>query len=57
MFRSSSNYKSVRANEPMDIASLDLRGMAGKIYVGDHLTLQFIKYLISGPYSFRGEDF
>ena len=57
MFRSSSNYQSVRANEPMGIANLDLRGMAGRIYVGDHLTLQFTKYLISAPYSFRGEDF
>ena len=27
------------ANEPQDMANLDLRGMVGKIYARDHLTM------------------
>ena len=44
-------------NEPRGIASLDPRGMVGRIYVSDHLTLLHTKYLSSGPYGFREEDF
>ena len=29
-------YESMGANDPQDIANLDLRGMVGKIYAGDH---------------------
>ena len=29
-------YESMGANDPQDIANLDLRGMVGKIYVGDY---------------------
>ena len=42
------------ANEPWGEANLDPMGM---IYVGDHLMLQHTKYLSSGPFGFREEDF
>ena len=48
---------SMRANEPQGVAILDPRGMVGRIYVGDHLTLLNTKYLRSGPHGFREEDF
>ena len=38
------------------MVSLGPRGMVGRIYVGDHLTLLHTKYLSSGPYGFREED-
>ena len=44
------------ANEPRGMANLDPRGMVGRIYVGDRLTLLHTKYLSSEPYGFR-EDF
>ena len=47
----------MRANEPQGVANLDPRGMVGRMYVGDHLTLLYIKYLSSGPQGFREEDF
>ena len=34
------------------MANLDPRGMVGRIYVGDFLTLLHTKYLSSGPYGF-----
>ena len=52
-----SDYKSLRANEPRGVASLNPRGMVGRISVGDHLTLLHTKYLSSGSYCFREEDF
>ena len=55
--RSFSHFKSMRAVEPRGVANLDPRGMVGRIYVGDHLTLLHTKYLSSGPYDFREEDF
>ena len=30
--------------------------LIGRIYVGDHITLLYTKYIISGPHDFR-EDF
>ena len=48
---------SVRANEPQGMHNLDPRGMVGRIYVGDHLTLLHTKYLSSGPHRLRKEDF
>ena len=39
------------------MANLDPRGMVGRIYVGDHYTLQHIKYMSCGPHGFREEDF
>ena len=53
-FLSFSHYKSMRANEPRSVANLDPRGMVGRIYVGDHLTLLHTK---CGPHSFKEEDF
>ena len=47
----------MRPNEPRGMLNLDPRGMVGRIYVGDHLTLLHIKYLSSGPHGFRKEDF
>ena len=32
---------------------LDPRGMVGRIYVGDHLTLLHTKYLSSDPYGLK----
>ena len=34
-----SHYKSMGANDPRSVANLDPRGMVGRIYVGNHLTL------------------
>ena len=48
-----SHYKSMGANEPRDMANLDLRGMVGRIFIGDHLMLLHTKYLSSGSYGFR----
>ena len=31
-----SHYKSLRANDPLGVARLDLRGLIGRIYEGDH---------------------
>ena len=45
------------ANDPRGMASLDPRGLIGRIYVGDHLTLLHIKYIRCGPHGFREEDF
>ena len=56
-FLSISHYKSMGANEPPGVANLDTRGMVGRIYVGDHLSLLHTKYLSSGPYGFNEEDF
>ena len=44
------------ANEHRGVATSDPRGMVGRIYVGDHLSLLHTKYLSSGPYGFN-EDF
>ena len=30
------HYKSIGANNPLDMASLGNRGLIGRIYVGDH---------------------
>ena len=52
-FLSITHYKSMGAKEPRGVAYSDPRGMVGRIYVGDHLTLLHTKYLSSGPYDFR----
>ena len=44
-------------NEPRDVVNFDPRGVVGRIYVGDYLKLLNTKYLSSGPYCFRKEDF
>ena len=45
------------ANDLRGVASLDPRGLIGRIYVGDHLILLHTKYVSSGPHGFREEDF
>ena len=35
-------YKSMGANEPRGVANLAPRGMVGRIYVDDHLTLLYL---------------
>ena len=40
------------ANEPRGVVNFDPRGMDGRIYVGDYLTLLHAKYLSSGSYGF-----
>ena len=42
---------------PQGVASLDPRGLIGRIYVVDHYTLLCTKYISSGPHGFREEDF
>ena len=42
---------------PWDVASLEPRGLVSRIYVGDHLTLLYTKYISCGPQCFREEDF
>ena len=56
-FLSISHYKSMGANGPLGVASLDPRGFIGSIYVLDHYILLHTKYISSGPHSFREEDF
>ena len=41
---------------PGGMANFDPRGMVGRIYEGDYLTLLNTKYLSSGPHGFREED-
>ena len=47
----------MEAKEPWGVANLDSRGMIGRIYVGDHLTLLYTKYLSSGLCGVREKDF
>ena len=44
------HYKSLGANEPQGLASLDPRGLIGRIYVVDHYTLLHTKYTSSRPH-------
>ena len=57
IFLSFSHYKSMGDNDPRGVASLGPRGLMGRIYVGDHLTLLHTKYVSCGPHGFRKEDF
>ena len=47
------HYKSMEANDPQGMANLDTRGIAGKIYVGDHKTLLYTKYICCDPHGYR----
>ena len=51
------HHKSTGDNEHRGVANLDPKGMIGRIYLGDHIMLLHTKYLTSGPYGFREEDF
>ena len=39
------------------MVSLGPKVLIGRIYVGDHSTLQHTKYISCGPHGFREEDF
>ena len=49
--------KSAGDNKHRGVDNLDPRGMIGRIYVGDHLMLLHPKYVTSGLYGFREEDY
>ena len=57
IFLSFPHYMSMGANDPQGMASLDPKGLIGRIYVVDHYTLLHTKYISSGPHGFREEDF
>ena len=57
IFISFSYYKSMGAITPRGMASLDPRGLIGRISLGDHYTLLHTKHISSGPHGFREEDF
>ena len=46
----------MKAKDPEGLANLEPRGMVG-IYVGDHQTLLYTKYISLGPYGYGIEDF
>ena len=48
---------SLEAKDPKGLVNLEPRGMVGMIYVGDHKTLLYTKYISCGPYGYRIEDF
>ena len=56
-FLSFSQYKSMGANDHGGMASLDPRGLIGRIYVVGHYTLLHTKYISSGPHGYREEDY
>ena len=52
-----SHYKSIGANKPRGVAHLDPRGLISSIYVEDHKTLLYTKYMSYEPHGFIEEDF
>ena len=52
-----SYYKPLADNDaPLGVANLDPRGMVGRFYRGDYLTLLHTKYKSSGPHGIREEN-
>ena len=47
----------MEVKDPEGLANLEPRGMVGMIYVGDHQTLLYTKYISCGPYGYGIEDF
>ena len=47
----------MEAKDPEGFVNLEHRGMAGMIYVGDHQTLLYTKFVSCGPYGFEIEYF
>ena len=45
------------ANDSRGVASLDPRGMIGRIYVVDHYILLHTKYISCGLHGFKEEEF
>ena len=44
--------KSIEAKGPEGLVNLEPRGMVGMIYVEDHQTLLYTKYISCGPYGY-----
>ena len=44
-------------NDPRGVASLNPRGLIGRIHVYDHYTLLHTKYISCGPHGFKEKDF
>ena len=42
----------MKAKDPEGLANLEPRGMVGMIYVGDHQTLLYTKYISCGSYGY-----
>ena len=51
------SFSPLHITTPWGMASLDPRGLIGKIYVGDHQTFLHTKYISCRPHGFREEDF
>ena len=51
------SYIALNIHTPWGVASLEPRGLIGRIYVGDHYTLLHIQYISCGPHGFREEGF
>ena len=56
IFSCFSYYKPMVDNDAPGLAHLDTRGMVGRIYKGNYLTLLHTKYKSSGPHGFREGD-
>ena len=52
-----SHYKSLGAIIHWGVASLDPRGLVGRKYVGNHLTVIYTKYISCGLHGFRVKNF
>ena len=57
IFLSFLHYKSMGANDPWGLASLDPRCLTDRTDVVDHYTLLHTKHKSCGPHGFREEDF
>ena len=49
--------KSMEAKDPEGLVNLEPRDMVGRIYLGDHKTLPYTKYISCGPDGYGIEDF
>ena len=47
----------MEAKDLEGLANLEPRNMVGMIYVRDHQTLLYTKYISRGPYGYGKEDF
>ena len=47
----------MEAKDPEGLANLELRGIVGMIYVGDHQTLVYTNFTSCVPYGYGIEDF
>ena len=56
IFKVFPHYKSLGAKDHQNMANLDPGSMVGRIYVGDHHTLLYTKYISCGPHG-SSQDF